>query len=146
MTAIISFLTSRLGVAAIGGLLLVLMYGAWTVQTSRLRADLAECRNQQLEANAAVIKARDDGLEEGRVAANADGERLRQEAADRQKDLQNTIDGLRAITARLNAPRPPIVVTAMSEPPIIVMPPMASCALDRTALDELQVFLNRGRQ
>jgi type IV secretory pathway VirB10-like protein len=122
------------------------MYGAWSIQTARLRADLLECQNQQLEANEAARAAQDKIRDDAREASNKVGERLRQEAADRAKDLQKEIVDLRAITARLNAPRPPITVTAMSEPPIVITPPVASCALDRGVLDELQAFLNRGRE
>lgn len=133
----------RIGLAAA----FVAIIGLWQVQVARLRADLAECRNQQLEANAAVVKARDDGREEGRIAANADGERLRAEALERQAMLETTITDLRAITARLNAPRPPVRVEVDPAIPVVVTPPAAmSCALDRKALDEMQAFLNRGRK
>lgn len=42
MTAALSFLTSRWGFAAIGALLLVLTYSAWSIQVAGLRGDIAE--------------------------------------------------------------------------------------------------------
>jgi hypothetical protein len=136
---------SRLGVAAAGVLALVLVYGAWSIQVAGLRGDLLDCREQARIAKEAADAEQKRILDEGRAAANAEGERLRAEAAERQKQLEGTIASLRGITKRLEAPQPPIIVTAMSEPPIVVSPPMASCALDRGTLDELQQFLNRGR-
>lgn len=41
MTAIVGFITSRLGIAAVGGVLLVLIYAMWGIQVSNLRGALS---------------------------------------------------------------------------------------------------------
>ena len=127
---------------AIGSGFVILAMGIWVMS---LRADLANCRNANIAASLAANELATKSREEGRTAALADGLRLRAEEAERREMLLNTIKGLEGITKRLNAPRPPIVVTATSEPPVVVTPPVASCALDRSALDDLTAFLNRGR-
>ncbi len=132
----------------IGGsaLALVLMFAGWQWQVAGLRADLLACEQRQTEANNAILKAQDDGRREGRDAANKDGERLRQEAAETQKQLAGALVQLADITKRLNAPKPPVTVTVDGPLPVVVTPPAAmSCNLERGPLDELQSFLNRGR-
>lgn len=145
MTAIIPFLLSRWGFAAIGALACVLMYGAWSIQIADLRGQLLACERAAEVAEDAAQAEQKRILDEGRAAANAEGERLRAEAAERQKQLETTIVGLRGITKRLEAPQPPVRVMVENAPPLVISPPAVSCALDRPTLDELQIFLNRGR-
>ena len=115
----------------------------WNAQ---LRLDLANCRAEKLIDDLAAHEAVNKELKEGRDAANKDGERLRQEQADRDKKLDAGLKELSRITVRLNAPRPPVTVMVESEPPVVITPPAGpSCALDRMALDDLRAFLNRGR-
>lgn len=141
----IGWLTSRLGAFIGGALVALLVFAVQEFRLSRVQQSLIACQDAQADANAAVLAAIEKGREEGRVAAIADGERLRAAEAERATALEKQIADLKGIAARLNAPRPPIAVTATSEPPIVVTPPVASCALDRTALDDLRAFLNRSR-
>ncbi len=145
MTFVLGFLQSKLGIAAAGAIALVLMYGAWSIQVSGLRGELLACERAAEVAEDAAEKERERILAEGREAANKEGERLREEAAKRQAELQTTIKGLEGITKRLSVPPPPVRVMVENEPPVVISPPAVSCALDKPTLDELQIFLNRGR-
>lgn len=142
----IGFMTSRLGALVGGALVALIVFAVQEFRLSRVQSYLLACEQRQTEANNAILKAQEDGRREGRDAANKDGERLRQESAETQRQLKGALVQLADITKRLNAPKPPVTVSVDGPLPVVVTPPAAmSCALERGPLDELTAFLNRGR-
>lgn len=95
MTAALSFLTSRWGFAAVGALLLVLMYSAWSIQAADLRSDISD--EQQKTRDAEKLYA-DYRIEVEKTISN----NARQHAAELQAAL-DAREALAADTDRLRA-------------------------------------------
>ncbi len=114
-----------------------------------MRTQLAECRVATDKANAAALVAVEKTRVEGAAQAAADTTRLQQEAAAREKGLQQQLTDINKIVANLRA-RPPIRVTTQAPGPVVMLPqplpPLpAVCMLEPTALDNLRSNLNMGR-
>lgn len=99
MTAALAFLTSRWGFAAIGGALLVLVYGAWSIQVADLRSTHATAISAEQQKTRDVEKQWGDyKLQvEQTISNNAREARdaLRAQL-DRNEELNATTERLRA--------------------------------------------------
>jgi len=142
--------------APIASALVIVLGAALVFQTVRidgfpffgpgLRGQLAECQAQQGEANAAVLKAREDGREEGQKSAAADTAALLERDQKRDESFDKRIGELKTITADLAKPKPPVRVSVDDPLPVIVTPSQTpACVLDKAALDRLHDFVNQGR-
>lgn len=142
--------------APIAAGVIALLLAALVVQTVRIdgfpffgpgyRGQLAECRNERNAENDAILEAQRKGREEGRIAAAADTATLLERDKQRDETFDKRIGDLRAITAELAKPKPPVTVSVDDPLPVIVTQPLTpACLLDRAVLERLHDFVNEGR-
>lgn len=130
MTAIVGFLTTRWGFAAIGGVLLVLMYAAWSIQVSGLRGDISDEQQKTRD-----VQGQFDGykLMVEQQISDERAARLREvtEALKQRDALQEEADRLQSAAAQAERRRVAVsnqLLEALRHAPLVDTSPLGPAA------------------